>query len=260
MAGKHKHKVNEAYFESWTPSMAYCLGMAATDGNVSHYTLTFELHQKDQPFLDFIRQEICPSAIITTRKNYKRIRINSKRLTNSLAAYSIVPRKTKIIHANYDIPSDCLGAFLRGCFDGDGWVHLRRNGIECGLVSASRKFLFDLQLKCGHRGRIRVRSTKQSPLYYWEMGKTDSLWLRDLMYSDNGFALERKRDTFFRYQYVPNNCFWTKAQISLLKQLYHPGQRGLLQTISTLTGKSYKSVSKKIWELGLRNSSSFIVG
>lgn len=132
-----KYPVNERYFDVWSPNMAYILGFVLADGSVSRHSLRVEVAKRDIEVLEFIRSELCPTARIlhSQKGTARRLNINSVVLVKSLAKYGIIKNKTGKEHINFHIPQELFGDFIRGLFDGDGWVCLRRNSIESGIVS-----------------------------------------------------------------------------------------------------------------------------
>lgn len=253
-----KYQINEEYFNNWSNEMAYLLGFLAADGNVYKSTLSISLQKRDDYVLEFFMKEIGKTSknyrTIKKRK-YTRIRFNSKKIIDSLKKYQITPAKTLTLRANFDIPKQFLGDFIRGIFDGDGWVNCRRNSIECGICSASELFLKDITKLIKIKGRIRKRiKTKDSkPLYCWEINKTDTMKLKNIMYADeNCFCLKRKKEKFFSNFYCKSECFWSDDEISFLKENYKKNTRGNIQFISNnLPKRSYRSIAKKVWELQL---------
>lgn len=161
-----------------------------------------------------------------------------------------MPRKTgKEFVPN--IPRKFLGPYIRGIFDGDGWVCLRRNSVECGIVSTSIFFLEDLRTLMSSIGQIRTKKKRKDQtkiLYEWNMYSRHAEFFRDFIYTD-GFSLDRKRNKFYSDYYKPSNRWWTEKELSILVKEYMPG--GDLKYLSNKIGRSYKSVAKKIWELGL---------
>lgn len=251
-----KYKVNDEYFNNWSYEMAYILGFIIADGSVNSYTLSIELQARDIEILKFIKKSLDSSAPIkTTIKNgrsYERLRINSKKLILSLVKYGVVQNKGSKLKLDYKIPKKFLNSYLRGLFDGDGYVCLRRNGIEMGITSASYEFLLKLRNLFNNRGSILPnRKNGRISCFTWQMSKNNSLALRDLMYSNNDFALQRKKDKFFSYQYVPSPRYWTKFQLTYLKKNFVSGK---CKDIAIKINKSYKAVYKKVWELGLAHS------
>lgn len=245
--GKRKHLVNVRYFDVWSQKMAYVLGFITADGNVHERTLSIHLASKDREVLEFVRSEVCPHANLKEKKGSVRLRINSVELVKSLLEYNVVPRKSSTIRANFDIPSEFRGDYVRGVFDGDGCVLHRRNSLECVIVSASKLFLHDLRRLTGIKGSV-CKQTKNSyamPIYRWSLCKNDSLRLRDLMYRSDGFCLSRKKGLFFSKFYEPSKRWWTEDQIGILKSNMSMDEK----TLAKMINKSVKAVSKKKWEL-----------
>jgi len=255
MVGKRIYYVKEDYFKTWSHEMAYILGFISADGNIYKYSLSIELQSKDIEILEFIKQQISPDSIIenTKKKNkeYKRLRINSKQLVKSLELFNVIPNKTQIIRLDFEIPPPYLGDYIRGLFDGDGWVYCRRNTITFGICSASKIFLSEIYNKV-KLGRLRKRNQKgKSALYNWEAECQSAIAIRNILYSSGAFSLERKKEIFFSNFYVPAQNRWTQEQIKYLKLNFKPKTRGLLNQLARHLNKSRKSVSKKIWELSL---------
>jgi LAGLIDADG-like domain len=252
MVRKRIYDVKEDYFNNWSPEMAYILGFISADGSVNKQktSLSIELQMRDKEVLEFIRQQITPTAPIKITKKkdreYCRLRINSVKLIQSLQKYNVVPNKTFTIRLDFDIPQQFIGDYVRGLFDGDGWITCRRNTIEFGICSTSKEFITELYNKV-KIGRIRERSKKIHPVYSLDAEANSAIAIRDIIYASGGFSLKRKKDIFFSSFYIPSTRWWTPEQIQYLTE--HYGES--LQTVADAIGKSYKSVSKKIWELGL---------
>lgn len=242
--------------------MAYILGFITADGSVNKYSLRIELAIKDKDVLEFIRDEISPTKQITTcfknEKEYCCLKIHSKKLIESLNKFNIVPNKTYNIRLDFNIPQEYLGDYLRGLFDGDGWVYCRRNSIECGIVSHEEIFLQQIK-DIINNGVLRKRTklTKKglvSTQYVLDFYSNKTIKFRDLIYSNNGFCLKRKKDIFFSEFYKPAECLWREDQIEYLKNNFKPKTKGLLDQLANNLNKSRSAVSKKIWELQLVNN------
>ena len=132
-----KHHKNEDYFEKIDSEIkAYLLGWIASDGCIRPKTLHIELHEDDKEILELFRNEICPTALITKRKDRNTcwLTISSKKLISDLCYQLDVEPKIKQNKINLPkIDQGLLKHFLRGFFDGDGWVHAKRN--TCGFSS-----------------------------------------------------------------------------------------------------------------------------
>jgi hypothetical protein len=259
MGGKRIYNVKDDYFETWSHEMAYILGFISADGSINKQksSLSIELQMRDKEVLEFIRDQICPTALIkTTKKNkqeYYRLRINSVKLIDSLKKYNVIPNKTFSISLDFNLPQQFLGDYLRGLFDGDGWVTCRRNTIEFGLCSGSKQFMDDIH-NIIKLGRIRtMNSNRKKPLHVLNAESHSAIAIRDIIYSSDKFGLKRKKDIFFSDFHIPSPRWWTPEQIQYLKDNFKPKTIGLLDQLAISLGKSRKSVSKKIWELKLTN-------
>jgi len=245
---KSKFQLREDFFEKWTSKMAYILGFASADGCVSGNTFSINLHKKDVEVLEFIQKQLCPNKPIEQDKGRpsKTFRVFSTVLIKSLAKYNIIPRKSFQIRANFEIPEEFFGDYLRGIFDGDGWVYLRRNSLSAGICSASKWFLEDLRSKAGNIGRIRERLyLDRNPLYEWNMEVSDALKMRDLMYRNDCFSLKRKKEKFYSEFHKPSLKYWTTEQMNYLIEHWNEG----LTEVGTVINKTSKAVSKKKWQL-----------
>lgn len=250
MAKYRKYHFNQEYFLTWSPQMAYILGLIAADGNVFKTTLAIGLQKRDKSLLDFVRSQIGKVPITERRQKNSvsvRIRYNSRIMADSLANLGIVPCKGAILSLDMDIPSCLKTDFVRGFFDGDGWVVCRRNTIESGIVGASEKALLDLREMTGVKGRMRERTKKgyDTPYYVWEMSSGDTMKLYEFMYrEDVCCCLKRKRDVFESDWFVPSKRWWTPKQFRLLMDTMDMP----LSELPSIIGKSYKAISKKRWE------------
>lgn len=237
--------------------MAYILGFISADGSINKQrtSLSIELQMRDIEILEFIREKISPNSPIKITKKkgkeYCRLRINSVNLVKSLEKFNVVPNKTHIIRLNFEITKEYFGDYLRGLFDGDGWVICRRNTIEFGICSGSENYLDDIKNKLGC-GRTRVKiKNKKLVTYVLDAESKSAIIIRDIMYASNTFSLKRKKDIFFSEFHIPSKRWWTEEQIKYLKDNYKYNESP--QIIADAIGKSYKAISKKIWELKLTN-------
>jgi hypothetical protein len=264
MGGKRIYDVKEDYFETWSHEMAYILGFISADGSVNKQktSLSIELQMRDKEVLEFIQQQIAPTLPIRTIKKkereYCRLRINSVKLIRSLQKFNVIPNKTFTIRLNFDIPQIFVGDYIRGLFDGDGWVTCRRNTVEFGICSGSKQFIEDL-FSLLKTGRTRtINSKRRKSLYILDAEANSAITIRDVMYASGSFALKRKKNIFFSDFHKPSPRWWTEEQIQYLKENFMPQTDGLLNQLAASLGKSRKAVSKKIWELKLTRLYNYI--
>lgn len=160
------YNVDESFFKKWTPSMAWVLGIAASDGCTSIFkakntSYVFSLIMKDKDIIGKVKKALNADQPIF-RKEVKTgfgsgqfwgIQIYSKIIVTDLIKKGIIPRKSKTLNFPA-IPKEFFFHFVRGYFDGDGcvykpskkklkkWPGTRNSPI---FTSGSKNFLIELQ-------------------------------------------------------------------------------------------------------------------
>ena len=130
--GARKHKFNERYFENIdSEEKAYWLGFIAADGcvykNKQSYRLQINLKGSDIDHLKKFQKAICSDYKITEKKvgkaqsNTCQLKINSTKMCNDLIKNNIIKRKS-IIFEPPILNKNLMSHFIRGYFDGDGWI------------------------------------------------------------------------------------------------------------------------------------------
>src|SRR5690606_18600181 len=108
--------------------------------------------------------------------------------------------------------------YLRGFFDGDGSIFTQKNkNITTTFSCQSVEFLSDVQKLTKLTGRINTNS-KPPKLNF---GLNESFLLRDILYKNNGFCLQRKKDRFDKMK--RNYRLWTPEMTDDFKDLHHKG-------------------------------------
>lgn len=212
--------LNQNFFKTWTQEMAYVLGFFAADGSmVAHKNggKYIEFHITDRCILERIASCTDSTHRITERpvrnENHKaiyRIQIGSKEWYADLGVLGFTQNKSKIL-CFPRVPPEFLGDFTRGCFDGDGCVHIAEyfskekkkmiwvftSRFICGTPS----FLVDLHNALKKRGiRGGYIHTKKGACEL-VFSRHDSVALYRLMYHTGltaGLYLPRKHETFER--------------------------------------------------------------
>lgn len=133
--------LDENYFETIdSEKKAYFLGFIFADGNVRGNNFSLEIGFRDKYLLEIFNEAINSEAKISYRKRSNTevvtTRITSSRFCEILSWYGIVPNKTmNTHHLPNNIPEKYKRHFLRGVFDGDGWITQRKvGGFSMGYV------------------------------------------------------------------------------------------------------------------------------
>jgi len=199
--------INENFFSTWSPEMAYVLGLIITDGCISR-TGRVSLSMNDNELLEKVKKVMGSEHKIEPSKHQKGLyyfHFAREKLVEDLRKFGIFPRKSLTVKFP-DVPQDFLTHFIRGVFDGDGTVYFDKRGrnypIRTGLYSGSKDFIEKLEdnlTKLGLPKRnISQQKTKNGIYYGIRYGHYDSLKLFHILYkkAKNGLFLERKYRRF----------------------------------------------------------------
>ncbi len=214
-----RRKVDQSFFHSWNPGMAYVLGFFVADGTMTytkHGGRYVAFHVTDRDLLVDIRTLLQSNHTIAVRvrdprwKLGYRIQIGSKQMCRDLEVLGMTPNKSKTLQLP-DIPPTYVGEFVRGYFDGDGCIYFnklqvsdrkkKRYVLQTKFTSGSEQFLTDFQsLLQNHGVKGGTIVTKQRG-YELGLSHRDSLAIYRLMYNNAptcDVRLERKWKKFDR--------------------------------------------------------------
>lgn len=203
---------------SWSPNLAYAVGLIATDGNLSGDGRHLSLTSKDRDLLETFRACLDISAAITPHVSGHgsvglRVQWGDRRFYGWLVGIGLTPAKSLTLRP-LAIPDAVFADFVRGCIDGDGSVTVYVDTyntdrseryvyerLYVSLVSASHVFLDWMQATIYRifslKGSITVRRTEgRSPIWKLCYAKSESIeLLRRIYYSPTVPCLTRKRAT-----------------------------------------------------------------
>jgi len=207
--GKWK-SFNIDYFENIdTEDKAYFLGFIIADGHIRYNqnSLVIKIKSDDIKILEKFKNSIKFEGDIWYAPNDQcQIIITSTKLIQDLSKYSVVPNKTSIVDFP-NIPKHLENHFMRGVFDGDGCVSIKKErrlgkGGDRGqvnLCSGSKEFIYKYVDKLiEHAGVKRNKIRFLNENYYvidWS-GLTDVENIYHFFYKDAITFLSRKKKTF----------------------------------------------------------------
>lgn len=211
---KNPEIVQDFFSEIDTEEKAYILGYLIADGNVYYngsYKVRFCLAKEDiqilYKFKDILRLD--SKVQIHTRKNRGNsqdecvLAWSSKQQYFDLLKYGVTPRKTFTTFLPI-ISSSMMGHLIRGIFDGDGCISLRKNDKISGLsFSGSNQLINDLKsYLCDnlniYPSKISSRTKKNTVYQIMWCSKKDIITLFHFMYDDATLYLDRKYNKFLK--------------------------------------------------------------
>lgn len=193
--------------ETWSPKLAYAVGLLATDGCLSPPGHLIDLTSVDREQLENYRKCLGVDLRITEKfsvgRKYLRIQFKNVIFYNFLLSVGLTPAKSRTL-GQLKIPVKYFFDFLRGVFDGDGstysyWDPRWRSSFMFYLcfASASEKFIIWLRENIERRLSVRghVTSSKRNLCFQLKYAKSDSLKIFRRMYrlAPRGTFLSRKR-------------------------------------------------------------------
>ncbi|WOV89019.1 LAGLIDADG family homing endonuclease [Sporosarcina oncorhynchi] len=200
------HQVNELFFQTWSPEMAWVLGLLLTDGHVSKTNQSIYLSQKDEDLLRKVGILMGAEPVIAKPSGTRTIPmliINSKIIRADLERLGMTTAKSYTVIFP-EVPEAYLPAFIRGVIDGDGWVD--RNGYRMNITTASNEFAIGFKAvleRWGLKSTIStIDETATKSIYrVWIKGKYQLLRLANIIYEkcDTNFVVhKRDRMNFHR--------------------------------------------------------------
>jgi hypothetical protein len=133
------HYFNVDYFEKIdTEDKAYFLGFIIADGNIGENSNSISIIQKDPYILYEFKKYIEFSGDIYLpykNRNICTINFSSSKTKNDLSKLGVFSNKTYTIKYP-DIPEELQNHFIRGVFDGDGCIFIRKiaDGYQSGFT------------------------------------------------------------------------------------------------------------------------------
>ena len=157
--------VNHNFFSLWFPQMAWVLGLVFTDGNIdpgwkieshrrSHSAPHLRISQKDpEILLKVLTLMECNAKLIYSKERrygstvagaLYTLNLSSDVIYHDLVSLGVTPNKSLTMMFP-EVPQEFVSHFIRGCWDGDGTVHVPKDGDRnkayAGIVSGSLDFM-----------------------------------------------------------------------------------------------------------------------
>ena len=200
-----KYTVNQHFFDSWSPAMAWVLGLLAADGSIHPTHRQFYLASKDLSLIHkfyYLLRFNGPVAINNTGCHMGII--CSVVLVHRLMDLGLIPNKTLILRYP-PVPDNLHRHFIRGYFDADGSIRtsLGSKGItpllRIKISTSSESFATSLsniliRQNLKHSLRRRGPEGKRKPHWNLDAGSYNALQFCDFIYHDAPpeLRLERK--------------------------------------------------------------------
>jgi len=207
-----------------TDEKAYFLGFLYADGNVktNKNMVVLALKESDREILERLNKLIHidkPLFLHENKRDDKRenivgIRICNKNITNKLIHYGCHPNKTFTLSFPNFLDKNLYNSFIRGYFDGDGYIGIIRdsrkdkNGVKYnkfyhkfsltgnGLFLRVVANIFKEILNVNSSFEIRHKDSENDVVTLTVKGNVQIERIYDYLYSDSSLFLNRKYNIF----------------------------------------------------------------
>ena len=187
-----------------TQNKAYILGFLIADGNVykdSSFRVRCAVSVVDICVLEFMQKEWkTNNRIVDVDKGCVSLMVASEKMFKDLTKYGVVPNKSRITFMPR-IKKEFMPHLIRGILDGDGFTskHIKSNrytfshyigftGSESLMTSIRDYLVNELGVY-----NVKVVKTESTYMVLWG-SKQDIIKIRDYLYKDANFYLQRKLD------------------------------------------------------------------
>jgi len=192
-----KYTINETIFDELNEKSAYLLGVIYADGNLEKNYSRLCISSKDYDWL-LEMSRVFGNPPIRERNNsigkWYVLSINRKKIVNALVNFGLTQNKSLTMDFP-DIPTEFIGHFIRGYFDGDGSIRRdKKRGYELDFACGSSKFAKKLHkiLNDNIYNGFKLYHKRKN---YWNIRGFNTCWnkFKDFIYKDATIFLPRKK-------------------------------------------------------------------
>lgn len=208
------HTVPSSILTSWSPELAYAVGLLTADGSLEADRVRVEFVSCDEELIEaYCRAlQLDDVHVVFTlqhvRKSWYKVKLNDRVFRAFLDDIGLMPNKSKVL-GPVNLPDKVFPDFLRGVLDGDGsWMISkswsgRYQYLRVELCTASQRFgewvQSQVEQLAGLKGNLYKKHSGSSfDLVY--MGQKALALGRWVYYSPNVLALSRKRQIWEQMQ------------------------------------------------------------
>ncbi|QMW06368.1 hypothetical protein [Spirosoma foliorum] len=199
---QRKYYVDESFFDEInTEAKAYFLGLLYADGYNSNRFFAIGLQLRDRHILEAFKEVLQyegPLHCSPSNQNVCTLVVSSKKMCARLSEIGCVRKKSLVLTFPTAVPKILVHHFLRGYFDGDGWVTIGKTtkqptigmlGSDSFINSTSTLIAESLSIKV----TTRKHCVSEGILRCYICGSINCRLLGDYLYTSASLFLARKR-------------------------------------------------------------------
>lgn len=209
MLGTHnarKHTLNETFFRTIdTEAKAYQLGLLFADGWINEKSGTVGISLIDREVVERLKFDIgssTPIVAISPKKKTHNIGYSlvfaSKTMIGDLNKHGCSERKSLTVNFPTTVPKELLHHFIRGYWDGDGFVTVdRRGNLRFGMCG-SEPFIKRVQEIFTSINLTGPKIEKHGAIFRLDFsGNIQALRFRQFLFRDATIWMGRKKEKLF---------------------------------------------------------------
>lgn len=211
---KQLYTLNESYFDNIDiPNKAYLLGWLWSDGHncIRNNAVIISLQYQDRYILEFFNKELESNRPIKfidrsndtdyNRQNQYRLSIVNKHMSKRLLELGMDHDKGLTAHFPKELPADLFSHFIRGYFDGDGYIC--KNPKDCRMNITGTVWLCEsvqaiLKNSLGVNSYMVIPHNKinKPTRTLWIAGRNQVKKVLDYFYNNAEYYLIRKHEIY----------------------------------------------------------------
>lgn len=199
-----KYPINQYYFDIIdSEEKAYFLGFLYADGcnHKNNTKVSIFLKEEDKNILVKLNSLLQPNKPLTYRSqkigtSQYGMQISNKRISDKLNSLGCIPNKTFTLDFpnNSQVSNDFLIYFIRGYFDGDGWL-----GEKDISITSSNLFCHKLSNYLLENYDIKTRKRLKNKVVELCFPRNCVKPFLNLIYKNSNIHLERKYQKYLKY-------------------------------------------------------------
>jgi len=167
------YTLNDSFFDSWSPAMAWVVGLIASDGYIHNKEKKWHITMADKECLQKVAEAISYNGPIYDKPNSTCYVLQVSNVFQHRALRNLGLKPNKSLTLEYPpVPPDYHRHFVRGYFDGDGSIsinlieseHTRFRSARATITTGSLSFAQSLMAVLENEGlKPTLHSRKQKP-------------------------------------------------------------------------------------------------
>jgi hypothetical protein len=194
MGRRRSYPVDPDFFASWSPVVAYVVGLFQADGSnqVERGTVCITLKASDGPHLEALAREMgAVRPLIPNRAGGLTFSVQNRRLSQGLADWGVVSPKTFTASTDTRLLADA--DYWRGVVDGDGTVCEAADGRRIlSLVGTEAMCAQFLEFCRVHSCGLRASVHRNRSIWTAKVSGDEASVMASVLYDRPGLALPRK--------------------------------------------------------------------